>query len=71
MLYEIYYGEKFWKGFTRREILIKMAKNELPQVKFEDSNVPKEIQKIIKGTIVFEGKKRIDLMKILELFESM
>ena len=71
ILYEIYYGEKFWGGIKNAKISVFMEKQEFPKVKLENINVPKEIQQIIKGSLVYDREKRMDLMKIMKLFDSM
>ena len=71
ILYEIYYETKFWGGIKIAKISLYMEKQELPKVQLENLNVPKEIQQINKGTLVYDRENRMDLMKIIELFDSM
>ena len=71
IFYEIYYDKKFWKEYKKPEVLLFMAKKELPPVKFKNSDVPIEIRQIIRGSLVYDRKERMDLMKIIEIFESM
>ena len=69
ILFEIYYDKLFWDKMTNDIVSFKIKAKDVPQVK-ENTDVPSEITSIVNGALVYEGKNRITIMEVLELFEK-
>ena len=69
VLYEIFYEQKPWSGCNLNQIIMKMMKEEL--FKFEGPNnlkIAPEIEKAIKGCLIFDHKKRIGIQDLQKIF---
>ena len=69
ILFEIYYDKPFWGKMTNDQTMCKIKKKDVPKAK-ESEDVPSEITSIINRALVYEGKKRIKIEEVFELFEK-
>ena len=69
ILFEIYYDKPFWGNIRNDMVMGKIFDKTVPQAK-ESKDVPSEITSIVNGALVYEGKNRIKIMEVIELFEK-
>ena len=70
ILFEIYYDRPFWGKIRDDMVIGKILGKTVPQAK-ESQDVPSEITNIINQALVYEGKNRITIKEVFELFEKM
>ena len=69
IIFKIYYGKAFWGKMTNNMVIEKILAKDIPQAE-NSKEVPEEITMIVNKALVYEGKKRITLEEIFELFEK-
>ena len=69
ILFEIYYEKPFWGKMTNNCIINQIYTKAVPKAQ-DSSDVPPEITYIVNRALVIDGKMRITLHEILELFEK-
>lgn len=70
IIFEIYYGKRFWGNVSTDEIMLKIKKKNIPKAE-KKNDIPKEITQIINGALIYDGKKRMKILEIIEMFEKM
>lgn len=70
VFYQIYYGVDLWKGYNEEDIKDSIKAKKIPSLEYS-KNVPKEITDIIKESVVFEEKARINMLDAQKRFEKL
>ena len=69
VLFQIYYGVDFWKGYAEKDIEESIKGKKIPSFEY-CKDVPKEITDIIKEAVVLDEKARISIVEIQKRFEK-
>lgn len=70
IIFEIYYGRRFWGDISTDDVRLNIKNKNIPKAE-PRINIPKEITMIVNNALIYDGKKRIKIREIIEMFEEM